>query len=168
MLYELFKPFSYPFGFKTTVIFVVVLSMMLFSSCDPSGIYDRNVQIDPEGWAVADKKPFEVDATDTLALLNFYINLRHTTDYRYRNIFLFVDTFFPDGTQSKDTIEIILADQKGEWFGKGIGDIRSNQVLLKRGFSFPMKGKYKFRIEQGMREPELKGIMDVGIRIERM
>jgi len=40
--------------------------------------------------------------------------------------------------------------------------------LLKRGFSFPMKGKYKFRIEQGMREPELKEITDVGIRIERM
>lgn len=148
---------------------VVALCCIFFlSSCDPSGIYDRNIQVDPEGWAVADKKPFEVEATDTLALLNFYINLRHTTDYKYRNIFLFVDTFFPDNTQSKDTIEIILADQKGEWFGKGIGDIRSNQVLLKRGFSFPMKGKYKFRIEQGMREPELKEITDVGIRIERM
>lgn len=148
---------------------VVALCCIFFlSSCDPSGIYDHNIQVDPEGWAVADKKPFEVEATDTLALLNFYINLRHTTDYKYRNIFLFVDTFFPDNTQSKDTIEIILADQKGEWFGKGIGDIRSNQVLLKRGFSFPMKGKYKFRIEQGMREPELKEITDVGIRIERM
>jgi gliding motility-associated lipoprotein GldH len=148
---------------------VVALCCIFFlPSCDPSGIYDRNIQVDPEGWAVADKKPFEVEATDTLALLNFYINLRHTTDYKYRNIFLFVDTFFPDNTQSKDTIEIILADQKGEWFGKGIGDIRSNQVLLKRGFSFPMKGKYKFRIEQGMREPELKEITDVGIRIERM
>jgi gliding motility-associated lipoprotein GldH len=31
-----------------------------------------------------------------------------------------------------------------------------------------MKGHYKFRIEQGMREPELTGIKDVGIRIEKM
>ena len=162
------KILSYPFSFKSASLFAIGFSILLFSSCDPTGIYDRNVEVDPEGWAVSDKKPFEVEATDTLALLNFYINLRHTTDYKYRNIFLFVDTFFPDGTQSKDTVEIILADQKGKWFGKGIGDIRSNQVLLKRGFSFPMKGKYKFRIEQGMREPALTEIMDVGIRIERM
>ncbi len=163
------KFLSYPVRVHGAMYVVVALCCIFFlSSCDPSGIYDHNIQVDPEGWAVADKKPFEVEATDTLALLNFYINLRHTTDYKYRNIFLFVDTFFPDNTQSKDTIEIILADQKGEWFGKGIGDIRSNQVLLKRGFSFPMKGKYKFRIEQGMREPELKEITDVGIRIERM
>ena len=103
-----------------------------------------------------------------LALLNFYINIRHTTEYKFRNIFLFVDTFFPDGSQSRDTVEIMLADPKGKWFGKGIGSIRSNQVLLKRGFSFPLKGHYKFRIEQGMRVPELMGIKDVGIRIEKM
>ncbi|MBM3436813.1 MAG: gliding motility lipoprotein GldH, partial [Bacteroidetes bacterium] len=34
--------------------------------------------------------------------------------------------------------------------------------------SFPVKGKYVFRIEQGMREFELQGIEDIGIRIEKM
>jgi len=137
-------------------------------SCDPGRIYENNAPVDPTGWQITNKIPFELEVTDTLALLNFYINIRHTTDYKYRNIFLFVDTFFPEGSQSRDTIEIILADAKGKWFGKGIGNIRSNQVLLKRGFSFPMKGHYKFRLEQGMREPELMGIKDVGIRIEKM
>ena len=146
----------------------LVFFMITLSSCDPGRIYENNTPIDPLGWQVANKIPFELDITDTLALLNFYINIRHTTDYKYRNIFLFVDTFFPEGTQSRDTVEIMLADTKGKWFGKGIGNIRSNQVLLKRGFSFPMKGHYKFRIEQGMREPELTGIKDMGIRIEKM
>jgi gliding motility-associated lipoprotein GldH len=151
-----------------TIAGCLVFFMIPLSSCDPGRIYENNIPIDPLGWQVANKIPFELDVTDTLALLNFYINIRHTTDYKYRNIFLFVDTFFPEGTQSRDTVEIMLADAKGKWFGKGIGNIRSNQVLLKRGFSFPMKGHYKFRIEQGMREPELTGVRDVGIRIEKM
>jgi gliding motility-associated lipoprotein GldH len=138
------------------------------TACDPGLVYEKNAKIDPESWQVSNKIPFELEVYDTLALLNFYINIRHTTDYKYRNIFLFFDTFYPEGSQSRDTIEIILADNRGKWFGKGIGNIRNNQVLLKRGFSFPLKGSYKFRFEQGMREPELKGILDVGIRIEKM
>lgn len=153
---------------KITFAGIVLLLVTMLTSCDPSGFYEKNSLVNSEGWSVSDKIPFELEATDSLALLNFYINIRHTTGYKYRNIFLFVDTFFPDGSQSRDTVEIILADPKGKWFGKGIGNIRANQVLLKRGFSFPLKGHYKFRIEQGMREPELMGIKDVGIRIEKM
>jgi gliding motility-associated lipoprotein GldH len=153
---------------RITFAGIVLLSMAMLTACDPSGFYEKNSLVNSKGWSVADKIPFELEATDTLALLNFYINIRHTTEYKYRNIFLFVDTFFPDGSQSRDTVEIMLADPKGKWFGKGIGSIRSNQVLLKRGFSFPLKGHYKFRIEQGMRVPELMGIKDVGIRIEKM
>jgi gliding motility-associated lipoprotein GldH len=165
---SLFKIVTYRQWIKTAFIPALFISLTLLISCDPGRIYEKNTPVDPEGWLMTDKKPFEVEVTDTLALLNFYINIRHSTDYKYRNIFLFVDTFFPEGSQSRDTIEIVLADAKGKWFGKGISNLRSNQVLLKRGFSFPMKGHYKFRIEQGMREPELKGIKDVGIRIEKM
>jgi len=166
---HLFNIFTYHRHLIKIVVSTFLVScILLLISCDPNRVYETNTQIDATGWLISNKVPFEMEVTDTLALLNFYINIRHTTDYKYRNIFLFVDTFFPEGSQSRDTVEIILADARGKWFGKGIGNIRSNQVLLKRGFSFPMKGHYKFRLEQGMREQELLGITDVGIRIEKM
>jgi len=96
---------------------IILLLMAMLTACDPSGFYEKNSLVNSKGWSVADKIPFELEATDTLALLNFYINIRHTTEYKFRNIFLFVDTFFPDGSQSRDTIEILLADPKGKWFG---------------------------------------------------
>jgi gliding motility-associated lipoprotein GldH len=40
-------------------------------------------------------------------------------------------------------------------------------VLLRRGLRFPQKGKYIFEFEQAMREPELEGVMDIGLRIAR-
>lgn len=161
------EPFQYK-KLQPGFSILILLALIMLVSCDPGIVYEKNTSVDPEGWLVTDKKPFELEATDTLMLLNFYINIRHTTDYKYRNIFLFLDTFFPEGTQSRDTIEIILADTRGKWFGKGISNLRSNQVLMKRGFSFPVKGHYKFRLEHGMRDSELKGISDIGIRIEKM
>jgi len=122
---------------------IILLALIMIVSCDPDIVYERNTPVDPEGWLIADKKPFELEATDTLALLNFYINIRHTTDYKYRNIFLFLDTFFPEGTQSRDTIEIILADTKFEWgiFGEKI--ILIDEVLTPDSSRFWPADKYQ-------------------------
>jgi gliding motility-associated lipoprotein GldH len=108
-----------------------------------------------------------VPLEDTVNIYKFYLNLRHTTSYRYANIYLFINTTFPDGTAARDTVECILADPSGKWVGKGISNILDNQVLLRRGLRFPQKGKYIFEFEQAMREPELEGVMDIGLRITR-
>ena len=68
---------------------------------------------------------------------------------------------------SNDTLECILADEKGKWLGTGIGDIYDNQIPFKKNVLFPKKGKYKFEIEQGMRTDIVPLIMDIGLRIEK-
>lgn len=144
-----------------------IISLMIFSACDPILVYEKNMAIDAEGWKIENPAEFEVEVSDTLSPHNFYINLRHSTEYKFSNIYLFLDTYFPGNNQTRDTIEIILADIKGEWYGKGMGKIKENQVMLQKNFVFPGSGTYKFTIEQGMREEVLTGIEDVGIRIER-
>ncbi len=150
--------------FKTPLF---LLSLLIFSACDTTLLYEKNLAIDTEGWKIEIPAEFELEVTDTLSPHNFYINLRHSTDYKYSNIYLFLDTYFPGNSQTRDTIEIILADIKGEWFGKGMGKIKENQVMLQKNFVFPMSGTYKFNIEQGMRDDFLIGVEDIGIRIER-
>jgi gliding motility-associated lipoprotein GldH len=139
-----------------------------FSSCDPKRVFEKNITVATSGWKSTQPIEMDVDIQDTVSLTNFYINVRHTTGYKYSNIYFFVDTFFPEGSKTRDTLQVILADDAGKWFGKGLGNVKSAQVLIKSGVTFPVKGIYKFRIEQGMRDFELKGIEDVGIRIEKM
>ncbi len=55
----------------------------------------------------------------------------------------------------------------GKWLGKGFGKIRDNQILLNSGLRFPMKSIYLFEIGQAMRTEILKGVEDIGIRIEK-
>lgn len=81
---------------------------------------------------------------------------------------MFIDTHFPQGIHTQDTIELILADNTGKWYGKGFGKIKEYQVLIRKAVTFPVTGIYNIGIVQGMRDKNLQGIEDVGIRIEKM
>jgi len=141
--------------------------LLCLAGCDSRTIYDNTKRIRDDVWKSDQIIRFDVPLEDTVNIYKFYLNLRHTTNYRYANIFLFISTTFPDGTAARDTVECILADPSGKWVGKGISNVRDNQMLLRRGLRFPQKGKYIFEFEQAMREPDLEGVMDIGLRIAR-
>lgn len=146
-----------------------LLSMIIFflAACKSGAVYDNNKSIKDDVWKSGEIIRFDVKLEDTVNIHKFYLNLRHSTSYRFANIFLFINTTFPDGREARDTVECILADPSGKWLGKGISDIRDNQLLLRRGLRFPQVGTYVFEFEQAMREPELDGIKDIGLRISR-
>jgi len=151
---------------KAWLISLPVIFIFL-SACSSSVLFDNNKSL-PGNVCKSDQViRFDVELKDTVSICKFYLNLRHTTDYRYANIFLFINTTFPDGKEARDTVECILADPAGKWLGKGISNIRDNQVLLRRGIRFLQQGTYIFEFEQAMREPELFGVMDLGLRIAK-
>lgn len=142
--------------------------MLSFISCDSSRIYEQNMNIPKNKWEQSNIIIFNVQITDTVSLHNIYINLRNTGEYPMSNIFIFVKTISPLGFFVKDTFEIILADDKGKWNGKGFGNLWSNQVLYKKYVKFPYPGKYTFQYEHAMRIEKLPGIVDVGLKIEQI
>lgn len=150
------------------ILFLAIPLLVILSSCDPDRIYENNIRVPQNGWSVSENVSFEVPITDSVALSNFYINLRHTEDYKFSNLYLFIDTYVPQGQHARDTIELILADKTGKWYGEGFGKIKEYQVLIRQGVVFPVTGLYNISIQHGMRESDLQGIEDVGIRFERM
>lgn len=152
---------------STFIYNIIVLSLILFfASCDSKRIFEENKTIEETGWNINDIKTFEVEIKDPATATNFYINVRNADGYPYSNLFIFVKTIFPNGKMSNDTLECILADEKGKWLGSGIGDIYDNQIPFKRNVRFPLAGKYSFELQHGMRIDNVPLIMDVGLRIE--
>lgn len=141
---------------------------LLQVGCDNKTIYSENKGVENNVWKSGSKLVYEFEVSDTVNLYSFFLNVRHTTDYKYSNLYLFISTKLPDGQTGLDTLELVLADKEGKWFGKGIGKLRDLQVLLKRAVRLPQAGKYRFIIEQAMREEELEGISDLGIQISRL
>lgn len=142
------------------------LSMLLIA-CDSTRLYEENKEIENNTWYANKPLQFQAQIPDSIQGYNVYINLRNASHYPFSNIFLFLNTTFPDGQIDRDTVEIMLASPDGKWLGDGLGDIWDNRVLFKRNVRFPMKGEYRFEFTQAMRLDPLPGIMDAGIRIER-
>jgi len=145
-----------------------ILMLITLISCDRNRVFEENMEIPKQMWNKNDQVEFLPVINDTLSVQNIYINIRNTGKYAYSNLFLFITTVSPAGKWIKDTLEIQLADSKGKWLGSGIGDIFFSRKLFKSYVRFPMTGVYKFSIQQGMRTDNLKGIRDVGIRIEKV
>ena len=152
---------------QTILTTLLLLCVFFFSACDSKRIFEKNQEIPVTGWTASNILKFDVDIKDPATPANFYLNVRNADGYPYNNLFLFIKTIFPNGKMSNDTLECMLADEKGKWLGSGIGDIYDNQIPFKRNVRFPQAGTYHFEIGQGMRTDNIPLIMDVGLRIEK-
>lgn len=146
---------------------LILMFALLFVACDKNRIYEENRVVDKGIWNIDNRIRFETTISDTNLRYNVFLNVRNSMQYPYSNIYLFLDTRFPDGRIARDTIDCMLADYDGRWLGTGVGSVKFNQFLFQQGVSFPQKGTYRFDIQQAMRVNDLIGIHDIGIRIEK-
>jgi len=150
--------------FKIAASFFLFLGLF---SCDKNIVFEEYIEVENTNWQKENIASFEFMATDTIIPHNLYINIRNTGGYSYSNIYLFVTMQGPNGGLLKDTVNCILADSRGKWLGKGIGDLWDLRIPYIGGFKFAQSGKYIVSLEQAMRvENGLKGITDVGLRVE--
>jgi gliding motility-associated lipoprotein GldH len=143
------------------------MTIFILSSCNSDVVFSKYQKFDENEWYAKDKAVFDIDITDTLTLNNISLMVRHADAYPYSNLFLFVTTVYPDGKTLTDTMEVILADEKGKWQGSGAGDIFDFKIPIKKNVRFPLSGKYQFSFVQGMRVDPLPLIMDFGLEIEK-
>ena len=152
-----------------------ILSLLFFilfvCGCDHKMVYEQNKDIQ-DGWRLDQIINFNIDIKDTISNMEMYINIRHTSDYPFTNIWLFINTLDPQGQYKKDTIECVLAEKSGKWKGSGLGKIKFLRTKLKN-IRFDSKGTHKFFIEQAMRhgsKPKIQvlpEIINVGIRLQK-
>ena len=148
-------------------LFIVFITMGLISCQDTVTLVDTNIELDRRNWSYTEKVriPVNIEATDIS--YNIFLNLRHTSNYKYSNIFLLIHLTGPDGKKTTERREFKLALPDGEWLGSGSGNRYSYQLLFKENYKFPAKGKYIFELEQNMRDNPLDHVTDAGIRIEK-
>ena len=147
---------------------LLLMVIPLVISCDSKRFYEDNKKIEHGVWNRNEKIQFEAVIPDSLRGYDFYLNVRNDLDYPYANLYFFINTQSPSGMSSKDTVECQLADYAGKWLGKGIGSVKFNRFLFQKNVRFRQPGKYIFELEQAMRVNDLKGIRDVGLRIEKV
>lgn len=148
-------------------LFILPCLMLILTACNKNIVFSKYQTFENNEWYAKNKAVFDLEITDNQSLNNISLMIRHGDSYPYNNIFLFVTTTYPDGKVLKDTMEVVMANQKGEWQGSGVGDIFDLKIPIKKNVRFPLSGKYQFTFEQAMRVDPLPMIMDFGFEIEK-
>jgi gliding motility-associated lipoprotein GldH len=102
---------------------------------------------------------------DSIAVYNMQLTVRHTDRYAYQNLWLFVDVKHDSELLRRDTIEAMVANDRGEWLGSGVS--KYTLPLLYVENVQLQNGEYEVVVQQGMREEVLQGITDLGLKVIR-
>lgn len=148
-------------------LLITLFALMLSGCYNSAFILDKNIEIPEASWSYDNKPAFEAAISDTVAQYNLYVNLRHTNNYPYSNMWLIIYTTLPSGKKMERRTELPLADKQGKWYGKDSGSIISQQVLIQSNAIMPEVGTYRFEFEQNMRTNPLTDVLSVGFAIEK-
>ncbi|MBE0673854.1 MAG: gliding motility lipoprotein GldH [Bacteroidales bacterium] len=146
---------------------LLIMAVMSVAACQSDILYSEYINFEKSGWNQNQTARFAAEITDTLSAASVDIALRTGSDYPYRNIYLFVSTYAPGGMRITDTLEYMIADEKGNRFGKGAGNLRELDLKYRTNVYFPTAGTYLFVIEHAMRKETLEGIYDIGVKIRK-
>jgi len=146
---------------------VLIGTIVIFISCDNNIVFDDYKTFENQTWNTDSIIIWDYSVIDTISQNRLVIKVRHTTDYEFQNLFLFVKA------EKTDTLELLLANKEGKWLGKGIGDVREVEVAYRKDKVFTKKGNFTFEIEQAMRYgvlekiQHLNNIKAIGLSIQK-
>jgi len=146
---------------------LILLFFLFVSSCNTDVVFTSSTDMKDNIWKLTDIPVYRVPVTDTVTANDIFFTIRTGSAYPFRNIYLFVTTTSPEGKSITDTLEYYLADEKGNWYGKGLGDINEMILPYRSNVFFPDTGTYQFKVQHGMRTENLKSVYDLGLRIEK-
>jgi len=151
---------------KLKPIIAVAIAAILVS-CDRNVVFKQNLSLDAQPWAAERPLSFAFFVEDTVSGHDMLFNVRNNNHYPYRNLYLFVEAQLPNGRKTIDTLECLLADDRGQWYGGGLGSHYDNRFRYKVNTHFPASGNYTLNVFQAMRDSLLPGITDVGLLIKK-
>lgn len=141
-------------------------ALLIPISCIYNNMIFREVKsIHPSGWSKERSLDFDFSLKPAQKNYDISLTLKHTKDYEFDNIFLFVETFYQNKMIKKDTMQFKLAEIEGHWKGKGLGATKIIDLSLYN--SLPLKkGAYKISVSHGMRKNPLKYITDIFLTVK--
>ena len=142
-----------------------LLALIFFQACGEQAAFQQSVDLDPEGWTYEEQVTYVIPVGDTTSRYQLYLDIDHSTEYLYQNIYLNIFTALPDGTETSQLLPIDFADKAGNWYGD-CGSSRCDlRVTLQERTYFSQMGEYRITLEQATRSDPLQGINKLSLSL---
>ena len=157
---------------------LAVLCSLLGSSCRQTTVCHVYHSLPERGWSRGDTLTFRIDLPDSGGVCyRMFVDVRNRNDFPHPDLLLCLQ-MSRDETETYrssteilphfiDTLRLALANERGVWTGKGWGGLYQNRfyagtVCTDRAGAFTLKMVYAHS------DTLLRGVNDVGIRIEKL
>lgn len=150
---------------KLHLIYIVGL---LLTACtiDKSVPMDAYSHVDGTKWNAADKKTFVLDTVETTGDYRLSVRLRTTNELEFQKIYVVVEQQLHDPMLcSRDTVIVQLTNKQGVLLATGV-DHYDFVAPLGKAIRLHKGQNGEITLSHIMRRTQLKGITDVGIKIE--
>ena len=127
-----------------------------FVSCQNENKKEVYHSFNNNTWNTDSIVSFELDNIDTTSSHDLYLMVRHTTNFKFQNLFLFTNF-----ENQQDTLELFLSEKSGRWLGKGFGEIKELKIRIKENVNFKENQDQMFSVEQAMRYEDLEKIINL-------
>ena len=146
-------------------IALLIAAISVIAACSNSTEHSGYTKISPDGWIYGDTVrycPADTDSTMSTAY-DVMIVVRNNNSYEYSNLWLRIDYPGAD-TMHTDTVNVVLADDFGNWLGKGIGgSYQLVDTVLRR---VRLDASKAIKVSHIMRTDTLEGIEQLGIIVK--
>ena len=122
------------------------------------------------GWTKKDTLVFTLPSTLKTGQYNMDIGVRHTSQYKYRDLWLYIQFNTTDSLNHSqaERAHLFLAEEDGKWNGTGISG--NYQCLISYPHTIlitPNDSVNEIRIVHAMIDNPIKEIKDIGIRLQK-
>ena len=141
--------------------------LLLLSACHSEVVFSAKKIFDNDVWTYSDNMSIQIDNKDTIQRYDLLLEVEHSLEYRYQNIYLNIHTKFPDGNTRSQSLSIDFADKIGRWQGKCSSGYCSLPIVLQENIYFNQVGQYELVLEQHTRVDSLLGMSGLQFIVAR-
>jgi gliding motility-associated lipoprotein GldH len=143
---------------------ICLLAVMAFvvTSCRESAVFRQYVKMENVIWERFNILEFEVPVKNG-DRLDFFLFLRHHTDFPYDKLYVNITFYSPDGEMRSRDYTFDLKDEAGEWLSDGMGELWDIEIPIRTGMPFYTAGNCRVRVENKYPKYNTPGIIEVGL-----
>ncbi|MFC2107477.1 gliding motility lipoprotein GldH [Bacteroidota bacterium] len=151
---------------KPLKIFLFLILMITFSSCNPGRIYEKHIKLNDYAWDKFETFTFEFEVDNISVEYDIYLAIRHAHIYPYDNLLVSTVMTTPSGEKRYTDYDLSIKDKNGEFLGDGMGDLWDINIPIRKKFKFQEKGKCVIEFENRMSRLRTPAILEVGLIVE--
>ncbi len=141
-------------------LYIILIFGLFFTACQPNPIHSEKLEIDND-WLYQDQLKSKITVEDTIQKYDLALKVNHSKDFYFQNIYLNIETLFPDGNKKSEPLSLQLANRSGNWIGKCNKQDCETVFSLQDNFRFKQLGDHEFTIGQFSREEKLVGVNEI-------